>query len=114
VTYKELSQKHPTFIYKNYKARESAGGVEFSFEYNVEPDIVFRPKIIIPKSKGLKISKEALDNIAFHIGLAEIPSYWKAACSPKIVIEAGGLYVLGIMNAFTHTFMFLRDIEDKE
>jgi len=32
-----------------------------------------------------------IDNLVFHLGLMEIPSYWKATCSPKIVIEAGFL-----------------------
>ncbi|MGH8903409.1 MAG: hypothetical protein ACRDYA_17485 [Egibacteraceae bacterium] len=29
-----------------------------------------------------------LDTIGFHLGLMEIPSYWKATCSPNIVIQA--------------------------
>jgi len=37
------------------------------------------------------LDKSALDNLIFNIGLAEIPSYWKATCSPKIVIKAGYL-----------------------
>ena len=32
---------------------------------------------------------EALDGLAFHVGLIELLSYWKTACAPEIVIKAG-------------------------
>jgi len=37
------------------------------------------------------VGEDALENLVFHLGLAEIPSYWKATASPKIIIEAGSL-----------------------
>ena len=30
-------------------------------------------------------------NLAFHIGLIELISYWKCTCSPKIIIKCGYL-----------------------
>ncbi|MCF8367374.1 MAG: hypothetical protein K9H16_16415, partial [Bacteroidales bacterium] len=30
-----------------------------------------------------------LQNLAFHIGMVELISYWKAACPPKLIIKAG-------------------------
>ncbi|MFH1564819.1 MAG: hypothetical protein ABIC82_03140, partial [bacterium] len=38
-----------------------------------------------------KIGDQALNNFIFHLGLIEIPSYWKTTCSPKIIIKAGFL-----------------------
>lgn len=35
--------------------------------------------------------KATLESLIFHLGLAEIPSYWKATCSPTITIQAGSL-----------------------
>ncbi|MBI2113142.1 MAG: hypothetical protein HYT50_01005 [Candidatus Wildermuthbacteria bacterium] len=58
------------------------------------PDITFRPKIIIPdiaKESLKRVGESVLRNLVFHLGLMEIPSYWKATCSPSIVIEAGYL-----------------------
>ena len=52
------------------------------------------PHIIIPnvsESALKRIGEPALNNLVFHLGLAEMPSYWKAACSPEIIIEAGYL-----------------------
>ena len=30
-------------------------------------------------------------NIAFHIGLIELISYWKCTCSPNVIIKCGAL-----------------------
>ncbi len=35
--------------------------------------------------------EKVLNNFVFHLGLMEIPSYWKATCSPEIIVEAGSL-----------------------
>ncbi len=32
-----------------------------------------------------------MNNLVFHLGLMEIPTYWKATCSPEIVVKAGPL-----------------------
>ena len=37
------------------------------------------------------LPQAALGNLAFHLGLIEMFSYWKAACSPEIVVRAGAL-----------------------
>ena len=37
------------------------------------------------------IDTKNLDNLIFHLGMAEIPTYWKTTCSPEIIIKAGGL-----------------------
>lgn len=37
------------------------------------------------------IGDRVLNNLIFHLGLMEIPSYWKTVCSPEIEIEAGYL-----------------------
>ena len=69
-------------------------------------NISFHPKIIVknvdkkrlgligpPASlrEALRAGDRVLDNFVFHLGLMEIPSYWKAVCSPKIEIKAGYL-----------------------
>lgn len=65
-----------------------------SFSFEIEPDIYFSPKITINnvgQSKINNLDDETINNLAFHLGLMEIPSYWKAACSPEIIIKAGFL-----------------------
>lgn len=92
--YDFLRKKYKKFIYEKYSYRISKNNLEILFDFRISPGIYFTPKIIIEnigKSRIKKISKEALDNLVFHLGLIEIPSYWKTTCSPKIEIKAGRL-----------------------
>src|SRR3989344_5007585 len=89
--YKRLSELHPEFIYKRYSIKKNLNSVEFEYEFTVSPGIVFKPRVVIPINQWKGIGTKTLSNLAFNLGLAEIPHYWKATCSPKIVIQAGYL-----------------------
>ena len=88
-----LQKKYPRFIYENFSYQIKNNNLEISFNFSIEPDIKFQPKIIIKNiPQKLSISDiNKLDNLVFHLGLMEIPSYWKATCSPIIEIRAGFL-----------------------
>jgi len=107
-----LRRKYPKFIYEKYSYKISGRNLEIFFDFRVQrenkvlsktgsyfkipPDIKFKPKIIIERidlsAEALaKADKNLLDNLIFNLGLMEIPSYWKATCSPEIVIKAGYL-----------------------
>ena len=86
---KILRKKYPKFIYRSYDYKVAKGNLEISFLFEIPPDIRFRPRIIIKSIPRTLLG--ALDNLVFHVGLIEMLSYWKAACSPEIVIEAGYL-----------------------
>lgn len=86
-SYKVIGMKK--FIYQNYFYKIRGGNLEISFVFKMEPEnIYFRPKIIIKNTSEPKMN---LDNLVFHLGLMEIPTYWKAAMAPEITIEAGYL-----------------------
>lgn len=90
----ELRRRYPRFVYEEFKTEVSQDGLVFSFSFKIEPDINFSPEVLIHGVSEKDISsigKEAVDNFAFHLGLMEIPSYWKTTCSPKIIIKAGGM-----------------------
>lgn len=101
--YKELRKKYPRFIYEKYSYKISGNNLETFFNFKVEPsaidlrarpDIYFRPRVIIEnidKSRIKKGGDRVLNNLIFHLGLMEVPSYWKATCSPEIIIKAGPL-----------------------
>ena len=110
--YQILRKKYPKFIYRNYSYKISkvneakasspsspavAGSInnlEIFFDFRIGPGICFTPKITvenIDESQLKKLERGALNNLVFHLGLAEIPSYWKATCSPEIEIQAGFL-----------------------
>lgn len=86
-----LRQKHPSFIYRGFKTEKKGNDLLLSFDLELEPNIKFRPTL---KFKDLtqeifeKIDNDKnTENLFNHLGIAEIPSYWKVACSPEIKIE---------------------------
>ncbi len=85
-----LRKKHPNFIYEKYSYEISGNNLEIFFDFKIPPDIEFKPKVII-ENLPKKLLRLNLDNLIFHLGLMEIPSYWKTTCSPKIIIKAGSL-----------------------
>ncbi|TSC75686.1 MAG: hypothetical protein G01um101430_180 [Parcubacteria group bacterium Gr01-1014_30] len=89
---KNFRKKYQKFIYNNYSYRILHSNLEVFFDFKVEPDIKFKPKIVIKnvsKSSLKRVGESAFENLVFHLGLVEIPSYWKATCSPIIEIRAG-------------------------
>lgn len=91
---KSLRKKYPQFIYESYDFKITGSNLEIRFSFSAKPDIQFQPKIVIKNinlSRFKKLSKTILENFIFHLGLMEIPTYWKAVASPEIVIKAGSL-----------------------
>ena len=95
-----LRKKYPRFVYEKYFYRVSKNNLKIFFNFKIYHEngsrsINLQPKIIIPLSRSDldrgRSDLQKLDNLIFHLGLVEIPSYWKATCSPKIIIKAGYL-----------------------
>lgn len=94
MTLNQLRKFHSTFVYQGFNFRYFNKNLTFTADFFVAPDIEFHPQVTIfnvSRAQFQTIPQAVLKNMAFHFGLAEIPSYWKAACSPTIVIEAGNL-----------------------
>ena len=94
--YQELRKKYPRFIYEKYSYKISGNSLEIFFNFKTEPNIKFQPKVIIENVGDRVLNPvrnrkflNGVNNLIFHLGLMEIPSYWKATCSPEIVIKAG-------------------------
>lgn len=89
-----LRKTYPQFFYRGYSYRVAGKDLKISFDFSVPPDIRFHPKVVIKnvsRADIKRVGETVLDNLVFHLGLMEIPSYWKATCSPEIVVEAGYL-----------------------
>lgn len=86
----ELRDKHAEFIYESFSVEKEGEKLEIAFRFSLSSDIVFSPKISFPV-KDHALSSSQIDNLAFHIGLIEMFSYWKLSCSPTITIKAGYL-----------------------
>lgn len=97
-----LRAEHPIFVYEDYEWTEDATGtLDCTFRFRAmsgngsnEGEITFQPTCRIsfvgPRERG-RVAREVMDNLVFHVGLAELPSYWKAACSPRVEVRTGSL-----------------------
>jgi len=93
-TFERLRTAHARFHFRDYTITQEPEGLRFTYQFAVEPDIVFRPTVRLDGVDAEAVSRVGegvLHTLAFHLGLVEIPSYWKATCSPEIVVEAGHL-----------------------
>lgn len=94
MTFQELRQKHPKFIYQGFELSQEGEDLKVRFNFLTIPEIEFKPEIIfhsVPKEKLARLDKNVLHNLIFNLGMMEMFSYWKATCSPEIIIEAGYL-----------------------
>lgn len=89
MTFEQLRLIHPRFYYRDYAIEQLKTKIVITYEFILEPDIVFRPGVEI--SVASPVSEDILSLFAFHLGLVELISYWKAACPKEIIIEAGRL-----------------------
>lgn len=92
--FSELRRRHPRFIYERITLGRAGRGLHAQFRFRLEPNIEFAPEIIIKTvdwGRAEEMPRAVLENLLFHLGLIEMLSYWKAACSPEIVIRAGVL-----------------------
>ncbi len=92
--FNHLRKKYPRFTYHRYSVEIEGDRLVFRFYFEIGPDIIFTPGLVIngiKRERIEKIGEKSLNNIAFHLGLMEIPSYWKSTCSPEIIIRAGFL-----------------------
>ncbi|MDD5144823.1 MAG: hypothetical protein PHW72_01745 [Candidatus Pacebacteria bacterium] len=88
--FETLRKKYPQFIYESFSYKFSKNELRISFKFKTK-DIFFNPRIVIREIDKGTLEKDCLNNLVFNLGLAEMVSYWKATCSPQIIIKAGRL-----------------------
>lgn len=89
----DLRKKYPKFLYNDYKIYENDEKIIIEYDFEIENLEKFNPRIEILKKKfNLKnINSNIVKNIVFNLGMVEAISYFKATCSPQIVIKCGKL-----------------------
>src|ERR1041384_6042254 len=119
----QLRRKHPRFIYKSLHIAHLDDALKVSCQFTIEPDIHFAPEIKIQSVEPSiiqSLNPAVLNNLAFHLGLIEMLSYWKATCSPEIVIEAGFLdsqqveWWIGLILHGMGEFFYVNQIDFKQ
>jgi len=87
--YNDLRNEYDYFEYQSYSFKLDKNYIEATFNFNIAGKHFFKPQIKIPirsfYNKNILKNKE-LSNFVFHIGMVELVSYWKATCSPKVII----------------------------
>lgn len=90
----QLRADYPTFVYEGYEWRwDTPDSLSCSFHFRAE-EHSFRPTcrfVFSGRRSELALSNDVLDSAVFRLGLAELPSYWKATCSPRVEVRAGSL-----------------------
>lgn len=88
IKYQQLRAAFPHFVYEACLAEKTTEGLRLVFEFSVNSEMVFRPALFFPdKGQFRDLPDELLNGLAFHIGMVEMISYWKAFCSPTILIK---------------------------
>ncbi len=87
----ELRKKHPVFTYEKYEIKDLTDKLSITYYFSLGESICFTPKWEFKKKhKEINYEKEAtVHHLAFNLGLVELISYWKCACSPLVQIKAG-------------------------
>lgn len=86
--YKQLRTAFSNFVYEGFAMQELSDGLRLEFVFKVNDELVFRPSMLFFNSGHFKaLSAEIKHAMAFHIGMVEMISYWKAFCSPRIIIK---------------------------
>ena len=89
--FQELRKKSNKFIYKSYKIIDNEEKIVLKFHYQLDEEGAitdFFHQLSIEKNEKI-FTDFAMENIVFHIGMAEAISYYKIALPKEFVIECG-------------------------
>lgn len=86
--FNELRKEFPVFYFDDFKYEVTSKEctVQYFFrvgEYNFQPKM----RLACGKYRRSETNSEKMKGLLFHIGMVEMVSYWKATCSPEIVIK---------------------------
>ncbi|MBG0782424.1 MAG: hypothetical protein H0S84_09170 [Bacteroidales bacterium] len=85
----QLRQKYSYFVYQSYQIEQCQELLRLTFNFNLADCYHFSPVIEIPFRSfySWKLPESSLQNLAFHIGMIELISYWKLSCAPQVIIR---------------------------
>jgi len=90
----DLRAEYPVFVYESYSTELIDSEIVIRFSFNLNDLYRFYPETRISVRPGISDlffkrggQLNDLNIFAFNIGMIELISYWKAACSPKVIIK---------------------------
>lgn len=86
--FQQLRLQFPVFTYQNYRILPEQTGIRLIFNFDLANQYQFQPEIFIPGRSFYHAGEDSglLQNLAFHIGMVELISYWKLSCAPLLKI----------------------------
>lgn len=85
--FEELRKKFTFFSFESFSIYDEKYQYMLRFHFNLNDEHHFYPVHTIPKQNIKTISEAQWNNLAFHIGMVELVSYWKAAAPQKVSIK---------------------------
>ncbi len=94
--YIELRDRWPAFHYHGWTLADTGAGTCVTYRFEVPGLALFEPTLTFPDTAAGRTPVNTLDSplsrrILFSLGMIELVSYWKATCSPKVLVHAGWL-----------------------
>ena len=87
----KLRYDYPEFIYDSFSSAVNNGDLIATYKFIQSDDIVFEP-VVVFKNCGIEAGgSKYLNGSLFNLGMIELASYYKACCSPRIIVKAGAL-----------------------
>ncbi len=94
LTLEALRRKHEQLQYRGYTSQQYGQDLLLEFDLRLSPSVHFRPQLTwqnLPKAIWQRLedpsTRAVIERLFYHIGLAELPSYWKAACPPLLELH---------------------------
>ena len=93
MTYLEIKDKYPEFIYDKYEINENDEEINITYYFEIPNLAKFTPSLKLFKKdiENNNFNRDFFNDLVFHIGLVELISYWKVAMPHEVVINAGYL-----------------------
>ena len=83
MTFTELRQQYPEFVFRGYRSRYEDGRLHVTYSFEIPGLSSFAPEWSIPCAEP-DAEDPALKRLIFSLGMAELVSYWKITCAPTV------------------------------
>ncbi|MFH0896243.1 MAG: hypothetical protein V2A54_17555, partial [Bacteroidota bacterium] len=90
----QLREKFSFLRYEKFEIKLVEEVIHIDFHFNLSDQYFFQPTVEIPLKDFpalVNLNNPVIHNLAFHMGLIELISYWKTACPARIIIEPAAL-----------------------
>lgn len=90
--FRKFREQYPYFEYQHYRVRHEKKELIFTYQFSLSGKYTFSPSLHFQPHHLFNLpDTKTINNLAFHIGMIELISYWKAACPPVIYIRPHSL-----------------------